>query len=51
MTNAPLSPSAPVTEEALLADRLSFWSSFTSASTYAAAGIIVLVLAMWYFLV
>ena len=42
---------APVTEESLLADRLSFWSSFTSATTYAAVGIIILVLCMWIFLV
>jgi hypothetical protein len=42
---------APVTEAALLADRLSFWSSFTSATTYAVVAIVCLVLAMWIFLV
>jgi hypothetical protein len=42
---------APLTEEALLADRMSFWESFTSASTYAAGAVILLVIAMWIFLV
>ena len=42
---------APVTFEALLAERRSFWSSFTSAGTMAAGAIILLVLAMWVFLV
>jgi hypothetical protein len=51
MTDTAPSTQAPMTEQALLADRLSFWSSFTSATTYAAAGVVVLVLAMWFFLV
>ena len=51
MTDTTPATQAPMTEQALLADRLSFWASFTSASTYAAAGVIVLVLAMWFFLV
>jgi hypothetical protein len=51
MTETTTSTQAPLTEQALLADRLSFWASFTSASTYAAAAVIVLVLAMWFFLV
>lgn len=41
----------PVTEESLLADRMSFWSSFTSATTVVSIIIVVLVLAMWVFLV
>ena len=51
MTEPTPTTQAPMTEQALLADRLSFWASFTSASTYAAAGVIVLVVAMWFFLV
>jgi hypothetical protein len=42
---------APMTEEALLADRKSFWASFTNIGTYAAGVVIFIVLAMWFFLV
>lgn len=51
MTDTTPTTQAPMTEQALLADRQSFWASFTSASTYAAVGVIVVVLAMWFFLV
>lgn len=51
MADTPNSPDVPMTEEALLADRMSFWSSFTSAGTMAAAAVIVLVIGMWVFLV
>ena len=51
MTDTQSTTLAPMTEEALLADRQSFWASFTSASTYAAGGVIFIVLAMWFFLV
>lgn len=42
---------APVTEESLLAERMSFWASFTSAGTGAAAAVVVLVILLWVFLV
>ena len=53
VTMADIAPAtqAPLTEEALLADRLSFWASFTSYGTMAAGAVILLVLAMWIFLV
>lgn len=51
MTETPTATPAPVTEQALLAERLSFWQSFTSATSYAAGAVILLVLAMWFFLV
>lgn len=51
MTDTVQTTKPPLTEDALLADRLSFWDSFTSASTYVAAAVILLVLAMWFFLV
>jgi hypothetical protein len=41
----------PVTEAALFAEKLSFWSSFTGAGTMAAGAIILLLLGMWLFLV
>jgi hypothetical protein len=40
---------APVTEESLLADRMSFWASFTSAGTTAAVIVAVLVVGLYLF--
>ena len=51
MTETPTKTLAPMTEEALLADRQSFWATFTSAGTYVAGALIFIVLAMWFFLV
>jgi hypothetical protein len=44
-------PTGPVTEEAFLADRLRFWASVTKFMTYVAGGLVLLLIAMWYFLV
>jgi hypothetical protein len=41
----------PVTFEALMAERQSFWGSFTSATTYATLAVIGLVVLMGIFLV
>ncbi len=40
---------APVTEQSLLADRVSFWSSFTSAGTGAAIAVVVLLVGIYLF--
>ncbi len=42
---------APVTEDAFLADRQSFWSSFTSFTFAAVLLIAVLLIGLWWFLV
>ncbi len=42
---------APLTEEALLADRKAFWESFTSGGLYASIAVGLLMVAMWIFLV
>ena len=44
-------PQTPVTEASLLAERMTFWSSFTNATTKAAVAVVLLVVAMWFFLV
>ena len=41
----------PVTFEALMAERTSFWGSFTSATTYATIAVVGLVVLMAIFLV
>jgi ABC-type sulfate transport system permease subunit len=42
---------APLTEEALYADRMAFWGAFTSASFYAIIAVVALMVGMWLFLV
>lgn len=42
---------APVTEEAFIADRMSFWSTFTHTATGTAVALVVLLIAMYVFLV
>jgi hypothetical protein len=49
MANAPTR--APVTEQAFLADRMSFFSSFISTSKFAIVAVVVLMVAMRIFLV
>ena len=49
MANAPTR--APVTEQAFLADRMSFFSSFIGVSKFAITAVVLLMLAMWIFLV
>ena len=49
MANAPTR--APVTEQAFLADRKSFFSSFKGFVRLAITGVALLVLGMWIFLV
>jgi hypothetical protein len=49
--NTTPSPQAPVTFDALLADRQAFWGSFTNATTIAAGAVIALVVLMGIFLV
>jgi hypothetical protein len=44
-------PKAPLTVEALMADRQAFWTSFTGAATIATAAVIALVVALAVFLV
>jgi hypothetical protein len=41
----------PLTEEAFLADRQRFWASVTKFVTYVAGGLVLLLIALWYFLV
>jgi hypothetical protein len=51
MADAPRPTSSePVTFEALMAERQSFWGSFTSATTYATIGVVGLVILMAIFL-
>ena len=45
------SPNAPLTEEAFLADRQRAWGGFTTATFYAAIGVVVLLILMAVFLV
>ncbi len=42
---------APLTEEALLADRMVFWKSFNTATVIGAVAVVALLVAMWVFLV
>ncbi len=51
MAETQTTPSKPVTFDALMAERRSFWSSFTSATTMAAGAVIVLLILMAIFLV
>ncbi len=44
-------PVAPTTAEGFLADRVSFWGSFTKATTYVAVFIVVLLVFLWWWLV
>jgi hypothetical protein len=41
----------PLTVEAFHADRMAFWGSFTSGTTYAVIALIVLLLVLWVFVV
>jgi hypothetical protein len=45
------SPAAPLTEEAFLADRMSFWHSFNTVTVIGVVSMAVLLAAMWLFLV
>ena len=53
MANAPASTTAlpPVTEDAFIADRMAFWSSFTGATTASAVAIAVLLVLLLIFVV
>jgi hypothetical protein len=51
MADMPPPVTAPVTEEAFLADRQKFFTEFTGATTYAAGAIVVLLILMAIFLV
>ncbi len=52
MAETPNSPQhEPLTVEAFHADRMAFWSNFTSGTKYAVIALVVLVLLMWIFLV
>lgn len=42
---------APSTSDGFLADRLTFWNSATKFSTRVVVAIVVLLLALWWFLV
>jgi hypothetical protein len=44
-------PLAPTTAEGFLADRVSFWASFTKATTYVAVFLVALLLFLWWWLV
>ena len=44
-------PLGPTTEEGFLADRLTFWHSFTRFTTYVAAFLIALLAILWWTLV
>ncbi len=48
---APVADLPPVSEEAFLADRMQFWSGFTSATTISTVGVAVLLILMAIFLV
>ena len=41
----------PLTEDALLANRMEFWKSFNSATVIGVVGIVGLLILMWIFLV
>lgn len=40
----------PSIEDAFIADRVTFWASFTSFAKYSVAAIVVLLILMWLFL-
>lgn len=43
--------SAPLTEDAFIADRQRFWGSFTHATTFAVVAMVILLILMTIFLV
>jgi hypothetical protein len=48
MANTVSHSSAPVTEESMLADRMSFWHSVTSLTTKLAAGLLYFCAWLWW---
>jgi hypothetical protein len=44
-------PRGPTTTEGFLADRMKFWASFTRFTTFVALFLVVLLAALWWFLV
>ena len=51
MTETAPTSDAPVTFDSLMAERMTFWSSFTSATTIATVAVVVLLVLMGIFLV